>query len=211
MEKGTKTMDKTVDKKGAAGEVRVKRRLPRVERRRARTRQRILEISTERFVKYGMERIRLEDVADEADISRATLYSHFASKEEILRELVRPVFEELIRLMKEKKSQSSQQGLDSLIDVYISMWDQHGAALTLALRYIFHDPGDLAELVSKIQSQTDSILRPLHAEGMLRLKTDLSRNAFIQTIIVLLDVLKGESNREALLRESIRALILKKG
>jgi AcrR family transcriptional regulator len=207
MEKGTKT----TEKKGAAGEPRMKRRLPRVERRRERARKRILEIATERFVDVGLDRVRLEDVADEADISRATLYSHFASKEEILREVIRPVLEELIKAMKEKKAGTAQQGLDNLIEVYTAMWDDNGDALTLALRYILHDPGDLAELVTKIQSQTDSVLRPLNSDGLLRMKTDLARNAFIQTAIVLLDVLKNESNREALFRESIRALVLKKG
>lgn len=181
-----------------------------MERRRERARKRILEIATKRIVEVGLDRVRLGDVADEADISRATLYSHFASKEEILVEVVRPVLEELIKAMKEKKAGTALQGLDNLIDVYTSMWDNNSGALTLALRYILHDPGDLAESVSKIQSQTDSILRPLNSEGLLRMKTDLARNAFIQTAIILLDVLKNESNREALFRESIRALILKK-
>lgn len=205
MERGTRSTDKK-------GEVEPKkRRLPRVERRRELTRKRILEIATRRFVDVGLDRVRLEDVADEADISRATLYSHFASKEEILREVIRPVLEELSRVMKEKKAGTPQQGLDNLIEIYTGMWDDSGDALTLALRYILHNPGDLAEPVSKIQSQTDSVLRPLNSEGLLRLKTDVARNAFIQTAIVLLDVLKNESNRETIFRESIRALILKKG
>jgi len=206
-------MEKTTasDRRKAAGEPTRKRRLPRVERRRERARRRILDIATERFAATGLDQVRLEDIADEADISRATLYSHFASKDEILRELVRPVLEELIRLMKEKKPASSAQAIDSLVEVYTTMWDQHSVGLVLALRYILHNPGELADLVSKIQSQTDSVLRPLNSDGVLRLKTDLSRNTFIQTAIVMLDVLRGESNREALFREAIRAIILKKG
>jgi hypothetical protein len=125
--------------------------------------------------------------------------------------VIRPVLEELIRAMKEKKAANAQQGLDNLIEVYTGMWDEHGAAMTLALRYVLHDPGELAELVTKIQSMTDSVMRPLNSEGLLRSKTDLARSTFVQTAIVLIDVLKNESNREALFRESLRALILKKG
>lgn len=209
MEKGTRSSDK---KGGSVIETgKAKRRLPRVERRRERARKRILEIAARRFVEVGLEAVRLEDVADEADISRATLYSHFASKEEILREIIRPVLEELIRLMKEKKAGSAQQGFDHLVDVYTGMWDDHSTALILAHRYIFHDPGELNELVSKIHQMTDQVLRPLNSDGQLRAKTDLARNVFIQAAIVLLDVFKNESNRENLLREGLRALVLKKG
>ena len=89
--------------------------------------------------------------------------------------------------MKEKKAPSVQQGLDNLIEVYAGMWDEHATALILAHRYVFHDPGELAELVSKIQQMTDQVFRPLNSEGHLRAKTDLARNV-IQAAIVLLDV-----------------------
>lgn len=209
MEKGTKTVERKGSTAGEGGKL--KRRLPRVERRRERARKKILEISARRFAEVGLDRVRLEDVADEADISRATLYSHFASKEEILQEIIRPVLDELAKQMKEKKAASAPQALDNLIDIYSSMWDEHATALILAHRYIFHDAGELAELVAKIQQMTDQVLRPLHSDGQLRVKTDLARNAFIQGAIVLLDVYRNEANREQLLRDGLRALVLKKG
>lgn len=206
MEKGTKN----TDRRNSNSEKQKKRRLPRVERRRERTRKRIMEIGAEKFALEGLSQVKLELIADEADISRATLYSHFASKEEILREIIRPVLDELARNLKDKKASNSGQGLENVIEVFIDMWDEHGTALILALRYILHCPGDMSDTVNKINSLTDSALRPLHNDGALRIKIDLARSMLIQTAIVLLDVLQKESNRTALFRECLRGLILKK-
>lgn len=203
MEKGTKNTEKKNSKLE-------KRRLPRVERRRERTRKRIMEIGAQLFVDEGLSQVKLELIADEADISRATLYSHFASKEEILREIIRPVLDELARNLKDKKSTNLNQGLENVIEVFIDMWDEHGSALILALRYILHCPGDMSDTVNKINSLTDSAIRPFHNEGALRVKTDLARNMLIQTAIVLLDVLQNETNRNTLFRDCLRGLVLKK-
>lgn len=206
MEKGTKN----TDRRNSNSEKQKKRRLPRVERRRERTRKRIMEIGAEKFALEGLSQVKLELIADEADISRATLYSHFASKEEILREIIRPVIDELARNLKEKKATNSNQGLENIIEVFTDMWDEHGTALVLALRYILHCPGDMSDTVNKIYSLTDSALRPLHNDGALRAKTDLARGMLIQSAIVLLDVLQKESNRTTLFRECLRGLVLKK-
>jgi TetR/AcrR family transcriptional regulator, mexJK operon transcriptional repressor len=51
------------------------------------TRERILEAAFARFAHYGFRRTSMEDIAAEAAISRASLYSQFQNKEEIFRGL----------------------------------------------------------------------------------------------------------------------------
>ncbi len=61
----------------------------RVERRKARTRAAILETASRLFRENGFDATSIQDIAEMADAGVGTLYGHFASKEEILREVLR--------------------------------------------------------------------------------------------------------------------------
>jgi TetR/AcrR family transcriptional regulator len=61
---------------------------------RARTRERILAGALERFTAYGYRRTALEDIAQAAGLSRASVYVHFRNKEDVFRALARQVHEQ---------------------------------------------------------------------------------------------------------------------
>jgi AcrR family transcriptional regulator len=54
------------------------------ERKRARTRQALVEAATDLFARHGYEATTVADIAAAADIGTRTFFSHFASKEEVL-------------------------------------------------------------------------------------------------------------------------------
>lgn len=56
-------------------------------RRQTATRERILRAAFERFAHYGFRRTSMEDIAEQAGVSRAALYLQFRNKEEIFRTL----------------------------------------------------------------------------------------------------------------------------
>jgi AcrR family transcriptional regulator len=56
----------------------------RVARRRARARQRILEVAERLMIERGVDAVTLDDIADAADIARRSFYHHFESKHELL-------------------------------------------------------------------------------------------------------------------------------
>jgi AcrR family transcriptional regulator len=51
------------------------------------TRRGILDAALSRFTRYGYRRTSMDDIAGEAEVSRAALYLHFRNKEEIFRTL----------------------------------------------------------------------------------------------------------------------------
>ena len=57
------------------------------------TRERILEISAELFSEQGYDGTSLRQIADRMGFTKAALYYHFQSKEEIIRALVAPIME----------------------------------------------------------------------------------------------------------------------
>jgi AcrR family transcriptional regulator len=52
-------------------------------------RDRILDKARERFLHYGFAKVTLDEIASDLGMSKKTLYKHFASKEELLKEVVR--------------------------------------------------------------------------------------------------------------------------
>jgi AcrR family transcriptional regulator len=59
-------------------------------------REAILQAALARFARYGFRRTSMEDIAREADISRAAVYLHFKNKEEIFRALARQLHEQAL-------------------------------------------------------------------------------------------------------------------
>ena len=64
-----------------------RKRLTR-EESRAQTRERLLDAALELFIKVGLDATSLEDVAETAGYSRGAFYSNFASKDELICEVV---------------------------------------------------------------------------------------------------------------------------
>lgn len=56
----------------------------RYERRKEETRQKIVQVAMKLFYEQGFESTTLEQIAEEADIARKTLYNHFPIKEDII-------------------------------------------------------------------------------------------------------------------------------
>ena len=70
-----------------------------MKKRRKDMRTRILQVALELFTKQGYDKTSLREIAERLEVSKAALYYHFMSKEEILRALVAGIpqaFDELI-------------------------------------------------------------------------------------------------------------------
>jgi AcrR family transcriptional regulator len=63
------------------------------------TRQRILDVSAELFVEQGYDGTSLREIAERLGVTKAALYYHFSSKEQILRALLEPGNEMLTELL----------------------------------------------------------------------------------------------------------------
>lgn len=75
------------------------------QRRRGNTRQRIQDVALELFAEQGYEKTSLREIAEHLDVTKAALYYHFKTKEEILVS----IFEDLSRPMEELIEWGRQQ------------------------------------------------------------------------------------------------------
>ncbi len=188
-----------------------KRKLPRVEKRRIKIRKQILDIATKRFALEGPENVKLEEIADEADISRASLYSHFPSKDALIYEIIKPVLEELIQkyenLLKEIHKQKIDIVFDRLTDIYITLWENHQLALLLAQRILEMNPGELKTLYDKILELKMQILSKFEKEKKLKLPKEVSFKIILYTLIPLLRYILPLSDGKKLFKQTLKDLL----
>ena len=60
--------------------------------------QRVLDAALELFSAHGFEGTSLQDIADRLGVTKAAVYYHFHTKDELLLALVEPAFDELLAL-----------------------------------------------------------------------------------------------------------------
>lgn len=114
-----------------------------------RTRTAILESTKDLLALKGLTEMSMIDIADTAQVSRATLYNHFRNKESVIRGLLEDEISKIIELM--EVANSPEDAL-SLLSMEISL---DPALFTLRQR----DPALLTQLLS---SGADPLWAQLH-------------------------------------------------
>lgn len=71
------------------------------ERRKEQKKESIRRAALELFRLYGFEKVTINDIARSANVSQVTIYNHFGSKEELVREIMRTLLENLLARYRE--------------------------------------------------------------------------------------------------------------
>jgi AcrR family transcriptional regulator len=66
----------------------------RTERKKEETRSRIITAAVGLFNRYGFEAVTMEQIAEEVDIAKGTLYNYFPAKEAIINAFIQHTFEQ---------------------------------------------------------------------------------------------------------------------
>src|SRR5215469_15421300 len=90
--------------------------------RRGDTRGRIQHVALELFAEHGYERTSLREIAERLGVTKAALYYHFKSKEDIVRSFTEDYFDRLDTLIEWGQGQPpTAQTASELLDRYISI------------------------------------------------------------------------------------------
>jgi AcrR family transcriptional regulator len=84
-------------------------------RGRGDTRARIQQVALELFAEQGYDKTSLREIAQRLDVTKAALYYHFKSKEDIVRSLVEDYFGQLDALISWARAQQRSEGTRGVI------------------------------------------------------------------------------------------------
>jgi TetR/AcrR family transcriptional regulator, cholesterol catabolism regulator len=131
----------------------------------------ILEAARKLFLRDGIERVGIADIAAEAGLTRATLYQYFANKEDIAWALAQSIFEQTRERVLEPSLAGASSGYEAIERLFAHIIDQ-----------LLHDPDQV-----NFMAQFDHMyarhwsverlvgLEALVVPGMVHLYTDLIR------------------------------------
>ena len=162
----------------------------RIERKKKETRQKIVKVAMDLFQNQGFNHTTMEQIADETDIARKTLYNYFPVKEAIVDEYVRGISQELagetfetIQNLPDTKSRL----LAALNHAY--GWVENnpeitGICINYRLRNMFKDSGS-----QNAETGTQSILTKIISLGQQagEIRPDIS----VKLLVTHIDVLRG--------------------
>ncbi|MEZ0106593.1 AcrR family transcriptional regulator [Catenulispora sp. EB89] len=105
------------------------------------TKERIQQVALELFVLHGYEKTSLREIADRLGITKAALYYHYASKQELLKSVTQPLIDEFELLV------AGDPDPETLLRSYIDLLNRHQAVFQL----VANDHASLAaaELVER--------------------------------------------------------------
>ncbi|WP_243737687.1 TetR/AcrR family transcriptional regulator [Blastococcus xanthinilyticus] len=119
--------------------------------------QRVLDAALELFSEHGFEGTSLQDIADRLGVTKAAVYYHFHTKDELLLALVEPAFDELLALADSGLQARRRGGLD--VAGYVDYLLRHRRVAA----YLTRDPTamsrpGLVEKGTRMREQVEAML-----------------------------------------------------
>lgn len=118
--------------------------------KKEKTHQHLIETAVRLFIRKRSSNVSLDEIADEADVARRTLFYHFSSKEALILEITEPVFAEGLAYL-DKLSVRGDATFDDVSALCYHLWRLFGSRLNLLYTVDFEDFASLKALHGKYQ------------------------------------------------------------
>jgi AcrR family transcriptional regulator len=182
---------------------------PKIRRRQGRTRQRILDESARLFIAKGFENVSVEEIIAAAEIARSSFYRFFSNREEVLANIIRPVFEQGIVELDAIGDQSPETVMHGIFAMYLTLWKMSPDSLRISTRvggvyfYLFED------IHTAFRQKLGSILRSIESSGIyLNGSADNTGRIIARTVVSVLEVYADADDFEQLFRQSMSGFLL---
>jgi AcrR family transcriptional regulator len=181
-----------------------------IHRRVADSKRRVCEVAARHFNSYGYDATTIESITNEAGIARSTFYRFFQDKEDIIRQMVNPVFHQARVRLEQVDLDKPEDIVNEIADCYLEIWHDQRDALIFSINIgmaLFplvqpaHDA--YAEVIQRLMQRVDEA-------RMLR--NDDARLATMMTArmtIHCLQICERHENFENVFRNTLRGMLLK--
>lgn len=165
-----------------------------------------------RFAQVGTQQASLDEIADQADVARGTLYSHFPSKEALVLALMGPVLSDAVAGMdRVDRARSARARVVAALELYLQLWARHPDALRLSHRLMTtQDVAAAAQLHLPFVLRMVAVFATASRAGILRAGSpELAARTLARVAVPLLELYAPVPEGEALFIEAMSGLLLK--
>jgi AcrR family transcriptional regulator len=173
------------------------------------TRTRILSESAALFVAHGYENVSVEQILAVAGIARSSFYRFFAGREDVLANIIRPVFVDGLAHLDSIAARDTRGVLHGIFDVYLGLWAASPDALRLSTRTggvyfeLFRD------LHMPFRERITTLLRLVEPEGMLLSGgADYTARLIARTAVPVMEIYHRDRRFTELFRSSMSGFLL---
>ena len=183
---------------------------PKIRQRQRRTRDLLLRESAALFVAGGFENVSVEDILAASSIARSSFYRFFSNREDVLGQIVRPVFQRGLTELNNLPCEDGDAIMTGILSVYLQLWRRSPNALRLSTRL----GGVYFSLFKDVHDDFRHRLEALVAAAgsydiLLNENPDYSARLIARVAVPTLEVYSGDPNREQLFMTSMKGLLLK--
>lgn len=188
----------------------MKEKLSRTQRKRDDIRKKIKLVAGKHFAESGITSTHLDKIAEEVDIARGTLYSHFSNKDELVKAILMDLLQEAVVAIESINSDNSIQALEDLLVIYIKLWKNHPYAWKMTLQVKENDLGSLSEYHQRVMTAIIKIFELLNKDKILRTgKPELSAYIFYVVSMNLMEIHNKQFPKgEKIFIESVKGLLI---
>ncbi len=114
------------------------------------TRRQILRAAQKRFANAGYAATSVQDIVDDAKVSKPALYYHFQDKAGLFQALVHEAHDERYRILREAAAQGGdiRAQLENILLALFDYFRQHRELMRISFATMFAAPGELPENLS---------------------------------------------------------------
>jgi AcrR family transcriptional regulator len=185
----------------------MEQKINRQSKRRNKIHNEILNIAAKLIVEKGSQAVSLEEISNEADIARKTLYNHFDNKEAIIKELVLPVCEHAMNYL-EKKSDIEEFTLDDIWSYCLELWNNEALNVKMLYHVNVLDFSEINESKHGFIIMFMKLLQRVELFSQYNEKTLLAYADIIYvTYLPLLEALSDQPDNETRFKKAMTGLI----
>ena len=151
------------------------------ERRKEQKKDNIRRAALELFQAYGFKKVSINDIAQKASVSQVTIYNHFGSKDELVRDVIKNLFYSMLEKYRGivKEGKPFLQKLEAIVFDKSELIGQFQGELRQA---VFSQDPEMRQFVESIwQGEINQLLIDLFEDGRKQgyISPDLSQEAVL--------------------------------
>lgn len=183
---------------------------PVIRRRVAGTRARVCEVAARQFNEESYAAVSVDAIVAAAGIARSSFYRFFRDKEELLRQIVDPVFELAVAELDRISVEQPETIVNGIARSYLQVWATHRDGLVLSMKL----GATLFPLVQKSHDRYVArilvLMEHLHESRMLRHDNPrMAARLLALTAVPVLQVCEKHPQFENVFCSTLRGLLLK--